>query len=160
MGEREPDAREAHQRQADEDGASRAESYRRGAARQSADERSGRVGGDQYADPRLREVERVLEVGEERRERGGEQRVHPDERGDEDQETAHWLPAYFRLPFRCDTSALRCRMKAVNALPAAVRPPARVAAPPFADVVAEHLDAVYRYLVYLTGDRAAAEDLA
>lgn len=33
-------------------------------------------------------------------------------------------------------------------------------APAFADVVAEHLDAVYRYLVYLTGDRAAAEDLA
>src|SRR3954449_9192015 len=51
-------------------------------------------------------------------------------------------------------------MKAVNALPAAVRPPGRVAAPSFADVVAEHLDPVYRYLVYLTGDRAAAEDLA
>src|SRR6516162_6713260 len=66
----------------------------------------------------------------------------------------------FALPFGCDTSALRCRMKAVNALPAAVRPPVRVAAPPFADVVAENLDAVYRYLVYLTGDRAAAEDLA
>ena len=66
----------------------------------------------------------------------------------------------FVLRFGCDTSALRCRMKAVNALPAAVRPPARVAAPPFADVVAEHLDAVYRYLVYLTGDRVAAEDLA
>jgi len=31
---------------------------------------------------------------------------------------------------------------------------------PFTDVVAENLDAVYRYLVYLTGDRAAAEDLA
>src|SRR3954468_4963164 len=51
-------------------------------------------------------------------------------------------------------------MKAVNALPAAVRPPGRVAAPSFADVVAEHLDGVYRYLVYLTGDRTAAEDLA
>src|SRR6201984_1238330 len=51
-------------------------------------------------------------------------------------------------------------MKAVNALPAAVQPPGRVGAPSFADVVAEHLDAVYRYLVYLTGDRAAAEDLA
>src|SRR5437588_12774040 len=50
-------------------------------------------------------------------------------------------------------------MRGVNALPAAVRPPGRVGAPPFADVVAEHLDAVYRYLVYLTGDRAAAEDL-
>ena len=66
----------------------------------------------------------------------------------------------FVLPFGCDTSGPRRRMKAVNALPAAVRPPGRVAAPPFADVVAEHLDAVYRYLVYLTGDRAAAEDLA
>jgi RNA polymerase sigma-70 factor (ECF subfamily) len=51
-------------------------------------------------------------------------------------------------------------MRGVNAMPAAVRPPGRVGAEPFADVVAEHLDAVYRYLVYLTGDRAAAEDLA
>src|SRR3569833_4195503 len=32
--------------------------------------------------------------------------------------------------------------------------------PSFDDVVAEQLDSVYRYLVYLTGDRAAAEDLA
>jgi RNA polymerase sigma-70 factor (ECF subfamily) len=31
--------------------------------------------------------------------------------------------------------------------------------PGFADVVAGELDAVYRYLVYLTGDRSAAEDL-
>jgi RNA polymerase sigma factor (sigma-70 family) len=31
--------------------------------------------------------------------------------------------------------------------------------PGFAEVAAEQLDAVYRYLVYLTGDRAAAEDL-
>jgi RNA polymerase sigma-70 factor (ECF subfamily) len=30
----------------------------------------------------------------------------------------------------------------------------------FDDVVAEQLDAVYGYLVYLTGDRSAAEDLA
>ncbi len=30
----------------------------------------------------------------------------------------------------------------------------------FAEVVAEELDAVYGYLVYLTGDRSAAEDLA
>src|SRR5579884_3944160 len=63
------------------------------------------------------------------------------------------------LPFRCDSSRPRRRMSDVNALPAAVRPPGRVGAPLFADVVAEHLDAVYRYLVYLTGDRAAAEDL-
>ena len=30
----------------------------------------------------------------------------------------------------------------------------------FAEIVAEQLDAVYGYLVYLTGDRSAAEDLA
>ena len=34
------------------------------------------------------------------------------------------------------------------------------AAPSFASAVEEHLDAVYAYLLYLTGDRAAAEDLA
>jgi RNA polymerase sigma-70 factor (ECF subfamily) len=32
--------------------------------------------------------------------------------------------------------------------------------PSFDDVAAAHLDAVYRYIVFLTGDRAAAEDLA
>jgi RNA polymerase sigma-70 factor (ECF subfamily) len=32
-------------------------------------------------------------------------------------------------------------------------------APSYDEVVAEQLDAVYRYLVYLTGDRTAAEDL-
>jgi RNA polymerase sigma-70 factor (ECF subfamily) len=31
--------------------------------------------------------------------------------------------------------------------------------PGFAEIVAEQLDSVYRYLVYLTGDRVAAEDL-
>ncbi len=51
-------------------------------------------------------------------------------------------------------------MRAVNALPAAVQPPRHVGSPAFADVVADHLDAVYGYLVYLTGDRTAAEDLA
>jgi len=47
----------------------------------------------------------------------------------------------------------------MNALPASLDS-RRFARPVFADLVAEHLDAVYRYLVYLTGDRAAAEDLA
>ena len=37
---------------------------------------------------------------------------------------------------------------------------ARSARAGFAEVVAGELDAVYRYLVYLTGDRSAAEDLA
>ena len=52
-------------------------------------------------------------------------------------------------------------MKGVNAVSTSLDPPRALAAPPaFADVAAEQLDAVYRYLVYLTGDRAAAEDLA
>jgi RNA polymerase sigma factor (sigma-70 family) len=38
-------------------------------------------------------------------------------------------------------------------------PSAHAARPGFAEVAAEHLDAVYRYLVFLTGDRSAAEDL-
>jgi RNA polymerase sigma-70 factor (ECF subfamily) len=51
-------------------------------------------------------------------------------------------------------------MKLVNAMPAALAAPRTGRGQPFADVVAENLDAVYRYLVYLTGDRVAAEDLA
>jgi RNA polymerase sigma factor (sigma-70 family) len=51
-------------------------------------------------------------------------------------------------------------MKLVNAMPAAFAAPRPGRSEPFADVVAENLDAVYRYLVYLTGNRAAAEDLA
>src|SRR5881628_3980409 len=34
------------------------------------------------------------------------------------------------------------------------------AQPSFEEVVASELDSVYKYLVYLTGDRSAAEDLA
>jgi RNA polymerase sigma-70 factor (ECF subfamily) len=52
-------------------------------------------------------------------------------------------------------------MKGVNAVSTSLDAPRALAAPPaFADVAAEQLDSVYRYLVYLTGDRAAAEDLA
>jgi len=50
--------------------------------------------------------------------------------------------------------------KDVNALPATVDAPTAFGAPSFADIAADHLDGVYRYLVYLTGDRSAAEDLA
>jgi len=38
--------------------------------------------------------------------------------------------------------------------------PAAGPRPGFAEIAAEQLDAVYRYLVLLTGDRSAAEDLA
>ena len=41
-----------------------------------------------------------------------------------------------------------------------LRLPRTATQPSFDEVVAEQLDSVYRYLVYLTGDRAAAEDLA
>ena len=51
-------------------------------------------------------------------------------------------------------------MKDVNAVsPPLEAPPLSAGRPGFADVVAEQLDAVYRYLVYLTGDRSVAEDL-
>src|SRR5437868_14467452 len=64
------------------------------------------------------------------------------------------------LRFRCDNPTGRLRMNDMNAMPAVLTAPRPGRAQPFADVVAEHLDAVYRYLVYLTGDRVAAEDLA
>jgi RNA polymerase sigma-70 factor (ECF subfamily) len=48
----------------------------------------------------------------------------------------------------------------VNAASSTVGLPRAGAAPSFDAVVAEQLDGVYRYLVYLTGDRSAAEDLA
>jgi len=48
----------------------------------------------------------------------------------------------------------------VNAVSTSLDTPSLLGArPAFADVAAEQLDAVFRYLVYLTGDRVAAEDL-
>jgi RNA polymerase sigma factor (sigma-70 family) len=52
-------------------------------------------------------------------------------------------------------------VRGVNAVSTSLdAPPALPAPAGFAEVVARELDAVYRYLVFLTGDRAAAEDLA
>src|SRR3954452_23635638 len=48
----------------------------------------------------------------------------------------------------------------MNAASSSVRLPRAADHPSFDEVVAEQLDSVYRYLVYLTGDRSAAEDLA
>lgn len=48
----------------------------------------------------------------------------------------------------------------MNAATQTLRLPRAGQRPSFDAVVAEQLDGVYRYLVYLTGDRAAAEDLA
>lgn len=55
----------------------------------------------------------------------------------------------------------RAVQEGVNAAsPPLDAPPVLGARASFADVVVEQLDAVYGYLVYLTGDRTAAEDLA
>src|SRR4051812_4583590 len=60
----------------------------------------------------------------------------------------------------CDDRSPRRRMSDVNAVTSALdSPPLFGGRPGFAEVAAEQLDAVYRYLVYLTGDRSAAEDL-
>ena len=49
----------------------------------------------------------------------------------------------------------------VNAVSISLDAPVTLSARPgFAEVASEQLDAVYRYLVFLTGDRVAAEDLA
>jgi RNA polymerase sigma-70 factor (ECF subfamily) len=48
----------------------------------------------------------------------------------------------------------------MSAVPTSLRLPRAAAHPSFDEVVAAQLDGVYRYLVYLTGDRSAAEDLA
>ena len=48
----------------------------------------------------------------------------------------------------------------MNAATQTLRLPRAGERPSFDAVVAEQLDSVYRYLVYLTGDREAAEDLA
>jgi RNA polymerase sigma-70 factor (ECF subfamily) len=48
----------------------------------------------------------------------------------------------------------------VNAATSSLRLPRAAEQPAFDEVVRAHLDSVYRYLVYLTGDRSAAEDLA
>src|SRR6185436_15159849 len=98
--EREREARQSHQRQPDEDGAPRAESRRGEATREPADERAGCVRGDQDTGARLREVEVLGDAREERCERRIEHRVDRDEPADEEQETAHWLPAYVRPTVR------------------------------------------------------------
>jgi RNA polymerase sigma factor (sigma-70 family) len=55
----------------------------------------------------------------------------------------------------------RAVQEGVNAASTSLDAPAALGARSgFAEVVAEQLDAVYGYLVYLTGDRSAAEDLA
>src|SRR6267378_2904445 len=58
----------------------------------------------------------------------------------------------------CDYPALRGRMKAVNAVTTSW-PGLRVDRPTFSAVAESELDAVHRYLLFLTGNRSVAEDL-
>ena len=50
-------------------------------------------------------------------------------------------------------------MEDVNAVSSTLSAPIRGDSRSFAEIAEAHLDAVYRYLVFLTGDRAVAEDL-
>src|SRR3954469_12002765 len=59
----------------------------------------------------------------------------------------------------CDDRPQRRRMSDMNAAASSIGTPLYGGRPGFAEVAAEQLDAVFRYLVYLTGDRSAAEDL-
>src|SRR4051795_5123100 len=59
----------------------------------------------------------------------------------------------------CDDRPRLASMSGVNAVASSLASPLFGGRPGFAEVAAEQLDAVYRYLVYLTGDRSAAEDL-
>ena len=63
VGEGEAEARKAHQREADEDGAPRAEPCCCGSSRQPAHQRAGRVGGDEDAGSRLREMKACARSG-------------------------------------------------------------------------------------------------
>src|SRR5256885_7334009 len=58
----------------------------------------------------------------------------------------------------CDYPASRGRMKAVNAVTTSW-PALRVDRPTFSAVAESELDAVHRYLLFLTGNRTVAEDL-
>jgi len=58
----------------------------------------------------------------------------------------------------CDERARRRRMKAVNAVTTSW-PALRVDRPTFSAVAESELDAVHRYLLFLTGNRTVAEDL-
>jgi RNA polymerase sigma-70 factor, ECF subfamily len=61
---------------------------------------------------------------------------------------------------RCDVADRRRRIEAVHVLTTTVSPSRGAAgAPSFAAAAEAHLDDVYAYLVYLTGDRSVAEDL-
>jgi len=67
-----------------------------------------------------------------------------------------------RTPLYADDVTIRSRgavATGVNAVSTTLDAPLGPR-PSFADIATDQLDAVYRYLVFLTGDRSAAEDLA
>jgi len=68
------------------------------------------------------------------------------------------LRAKAQLSLGCDSEGRRRRMKAVNAVTTSW-PGLRVDRPTFSAVAESELDAVHRYLLFLTGNRTVAEDL-
>ncbi|MDE3191938.1 MAG: RNA polymerase sigma factor, partial [Acidobacteriota bacterium] len=95
---------------------------------------------------------------QQRRQRGVEHRVDGDDDGHEEDEAAHSTDAIYPGPVTIGRR--RAVQGGVNAATPSLDAPRLGARASFPDVVAEQLDAVYGYLVYLTGDRTAAEDLA
>src|ERR671930_1396499 len=67
-------------------------------------------------------------------------------------------PVPARRQSRCDSPVRRRRMRAVNAVTTSW-PGLHVDRPTFSAVAEAELDAVHRYLVFLTGNRSVAEDL-
>ena len=94
--EGEGDAGQSHQGQSDEHRAAGAETGGGAAAGQATEERSGGIGGDQRAGPRLAEMKLAREVREQRGEGRVEHGVHEHEYGDQQQQTAH--PAKLSAP--------------------------------------------------------------
>ncbi len=88
-GEREADAREREQREAENDRPLGAESHRGDSAWDAAEESARPERADEQPRAGLREPELVGVAGHERRERAEEHRVDEDDRADEDEQPAH-----------------------------------------------------------------------
>ena len=86
-GERE--ARHCEEEQARDNGALRPEPGGGEPARDASEERSGAIGADEQPRTGLRQVELVGVHRDERRQCREEQRVHEDDRADQEEETAH-----------------------------------------------------------------------
>src|SRR5438105_4807324 len=153
--EREAEAREPHQREPRQHRPPRAEMRGSEAAEEPSYERAARVGGDEDPRARLGEPELVQEVRQQRRQRRVQHRVDEDEGGGQDQQTAHRFQPTLSGVTNRGRGAVQTGVNAAS--PPLSAPVASRSG--FAEIVAGQLDAVYSYVVYLTGDRSAAEDI-